>query len=162
MPIIQPIGINAYRKNLSWWKRWLTYIFPYRDWKIIEDYYLYIPFLKVYLKIPKGFIFDGASIPKIFWPFLSPTGILFLASLFHDFGYRNKYLLFDNGTKLYVDVLDKQKCFDKLFYDIAKWENSIDVPKIIIIYRLILIFIAYQILRMVGKIAYKARKTNTN
>ncbi|HEA65793.1 MAG TPA: DUF1353 domain-containing protein [Desulfobacterales bacterium] len=38
--------------------------------------------------IPKGFIFDGASIPRCLWWFLSPVGLLLIPGLIHDFDYR--------------------------------------------------------------------------
>lgn len=41
--------------------------------------------------IPKGFIFDGASIPRLFWNILSPNGYLFLAALIHDFIYKYRF-----------------------------------------------------------------------
>lgn len=37
------------------------------------------------IKIPKGFITDGATIPKIFWNILSPYGNYFYAVLLHDY-----------------------------------------------------------------------------
>ena len=43
------------------------------------------------IKIPKGFICDGASIPKIFWGIIgSPMGRYAPAAIIHDFLYRNQ------------------------------------------------------------------------
>ena len=38
--------------------------------------------------IPEGFVFDGASVPRLLWGLLSPTGLLLIGGLVHDFGYR--------------------------------------------------------------------------
>jgi len=41
--------------------------------------------------IPKGFETDFASIPRIFWAFISPTDDdLFVGAIAHDFIYKNK------------------------------------------------------------------------
>jgi len=37
--------------------------------------------------IPKGFLSDGASIPRIFWNIFSPFGLYLKAALIHDFLY---------------------------------------------------------------------------
>jgi len=52
--------------------------------------------------IPKGFIFDGVSVPKFIHWFLSPTGVLFIPGLIHDFSYRYGYLwALDDKGKVY-------------------------------------------------------------
>ncbi len=38
--------------------------------------------------VPAGFITDGASVPRMFWPLFSPTGPAFGAAIIHDWGYR--------------------------------------------------------------------------
>jgi hypothetical protein len=40
--------------------------------------------------VPNGFIFDGASVPKIFWSFIRPmAGDMMAAALVHDYIYRH-------------------------------------------------------------------------
>lgn len=39
------------------------------------------------ITVPKGFITDGASIPKVFWSIFSPFGEYFKAALIHDWLY---------------------------------------------------------------------------
>lgn len=78
MPKVIPLPVK---------KRWER-----RRWLLIEDWectllgkdYTYI--------IPAGFVFDGASIPRLFWNILSPTGYLFMAGLVHDFVYKHGFL----------------------------------------------------------------------
>jgi hypothetical protein len=40
--------------------------------------------------VPKNFVTDGASIPRVFWSILSPFGAYFPAALVHDFLYSSK------------------------------------------------------------------------
>lgn len=39
------------------------------------------------LEIPKNFVTDFASVPKIFWSFIGPIGKFNLASIIHDYFY---------------------------------------------------------------------------
>ncbi len=108
----------------------------------MRDFYLTLPpkykwlTHDVRVRIPKGFIFDGASVPRMFWVSFSPTGILFIPSVIHDFAYRNGYIPLDRaafgGPKKSFEKygLGKPKKFwDDLFYDMAvdingfKWVN---------------------------------------
>lgn len=56
--------------------------------------------------VPKGFVSDGASVPRIFWWVMTPTGVLFEASVLHDFLYESAW-----GTK---------GTADKAFYRTAR------------------------------------------
>ena len=40
--------------------------------------------------IPKGFVFDGASIPRLLWAYKPPDGIHRAPCLHHDWDYQNK------------------------------------------------------------------------
>lgn len=42
----------------------------------------------VEIRIPAGFIFDGASVPRLFWMGISPTELGVVAPLVHDWLYR--------------------------------------------------------------------------
>jgi len=120
-PKIEPIPIKT--KGKPWYQKIRIWLLETRKWKITEDYELYIPWLKITLKIPKGFITDGASIPKIFWTLLSPTGILLIPGLFHDFGYKyNCYMTSDNKI---VNKNAGKAYFDKNFRKMGVWVNDI-------------------------------------
>lgn len=69
-------------------------------------YVLNEPFILGKMRIPKGFKWNGASIPRAFWVLIgSPFSPEFMrASLVHDFLYHRK------------DV--SAKCTDKLFRDV--------------------------------------------
>lgn len=108
MPVLRPIPLDI--SGLPWYKRLLAY-FSRRNWELMGDYELYIPWLDETWFIPKGFIFDGASVPRFLWPIINPTGVLLLGSLFHDFGYRYKCQL----TKIEGKIIITKK--GKLFFD---------------------------------------------
>jgi len=65
------------------------------------------------LLIPEGFTFDGASVPRVFWPILNPTGILLVPGLFHDFAYKYRcYISVEQGI---VHADQDQRVYDTHF-----------------------------------------------
>lgn len=60
--------------------------------------------------IPSGFITDFASIPRIFWNILPPTGKYGKAAVVHDWLYRYPKLQFIKGGKLVP--ITKELCDD--------------------------------------------------
>ena len=78
MPKVMPLPVKKRGER----RRWLLL----EDWEctLLGKDYTYI--------IPAGFVFDGASIPRLFWNILSPTGYLFMAGLVHDFVYKYAFL----------------------------------------------------------------------
>ena len=61
-----------------------------KDWELLEDLYLDLPII-YFQVIDAGFIFDFASIPKIFQLFVAPaTGKYRKPALVHDYLYRSK------------------------------------------------------------------------
>ena len=82
--------------------RWITSI---RKWKLTEDWEFKLPYDEPVIIIPKGFVFDGASIPRPLWGILSPTGLLLIPGLIHDFAYRYDYLwALDSEGRAYLDA----------------------------------------------------------
>jgi hypothetical protein len=60
------------------------------------------------IKVPKGFVTDGISSPKIFWPIIGPFGEAFPAAIVHDwcysahnpdFGFLESNYIFIEGMK---------------------------------------------------------------
>lgn len=66
-PLLTPVGDETFRLEAS-------IVFYHGD-----------PAEKTLVMVPKGFLTDGASIPRIFWPFLSPWGSYSRAAIIHDF-----------------------------------------------------------------------------
>jgi hypothetical protein len=143
MPAMRPIRIPTKGQNFI--KRFFTH-FQTRSWEITEDYYLYIPELNEILFIPKGFVFDAASVPRLLWPIMNPTGILLIGGLFHDFGYR--YDCFLNGTGRIIYKGAGRKFFDEQIKDISIYINDVHSMSIV----------AWAILRVFGCFAWNNRR----
>jgi hypothetical protein len=78
--------------------------------------------LNVEVCIPEGFIFDGASVPRPLWAIMSPTGLMFIAGMFHDFGYRYNCWIDKNYNPLFVGA--GQRFFDTNFKKIGIYTND--------------------------------------
>lgn len=124
MPKLRPVPIKTLGKPLylQLWT-WLTSV---RQWEIIENWHYTLP-NGTHIIIPTGFVFDGASIPRIMWAILSPTGLLFIQGLVHDFAYRYDYLwevAKDGKLRRYREGRG-QKYWDKLFREVGEAVNGV-------------------------------------
>lgn len=89
MPKLQPFAIKT-KKHSIFSKLWQL-LFRKRQWQLIEDWYYVLPNKKTII-IPKGFVFDGSSYPAIVWLLYSPTGLLLVPVIIHDFCFQYNYL----------------------------------------------------------------------
>ena len=122
MPILRPVPIQT--KGCGFFKRVWRWFSSRREWELIDDYsYLH---KGVRLFIPKGFIFDGASIPRPFWWILEPTGLLLIPSIFHDYAYQHDYLwhMLPEGPAMWKRGAGKA-FWDKLFLEIGEAVNGV-------------------------------------
>jgi hypothetical protein len=60
------------------------------NWEVYNPFNYQSDILDANISIAKGFITDGASIPRLFWNILTPTGPYFQAAVVHDYLYRNQ------------------------------------------------------------------------
>lgn len=130
MPKLEPLPIKT--KGQTHWvriKNWLTGI---RKWKLVEDWCYTLPSGEKVV-VPKEFIFDGASIPRPLWGLLSPTGLLLIPGLIHDFAYRYDYLWQvtqdsngDQQLEKYKQCAGRQ-CWDKVFLDVGEDVNGMKI-----------------------------------
>ena len=144
MPKLQPIAIPTAGKGF--WGAIILWFFGTRHWEVVKDFHY--KFSGQELVIPKGFKFDGASVPKFLAQFLSPVGVLLIGGLIHDYGYKYETLLKKDGT-----TIDKrtQRWMDAVFRDI-----NIDINGFYF-----LNYLAYWALRLGGWVAWrKHRKVN--
>ncbi|WP_415896395.1 DUF1353 domain-containing protein [Neptuniibacter sp. QD72_48] len=127
MPTIRPLPIKT--KNESLIIRILRWIFAVRKWVLTEDW-TYTMRDGTKIVIPKGFEFDGASIPRPLWAILSPTGLLFLPGLIHDYAYKYDQLIgIDENGKRYAYKAGAGKShWDRVFR-----ETGIDINGVAII-----------------------------
>ncbi len=112
MPILRPIPVTKRGER--------------RRYELMEDWKCDILGRAFTFIIPKGFIFDGASIPRLFWNMLSPSGYLFIAGLLHDFIYKYAFVYIysvidslDGGEPRIIKEWFDQKGADGKFEDLA-------------------------------------------
>lgn len=110
MPILRPLPVRkrGERRRFELMAAWTFFLLG--KWRVFH--------------IPKGFIFDGASIPRLFWNMLSPTGYLFLAGLIHDYIYKNAFIWTyevkpDGSQGALMREFFDQKSADQAFQDVA-------------------------------------------
>jgi len=129
LPIMRPVALPI-PEIVRWWDIWGNFknfkirLSP-RQWEIMEDYELKVPWYERPLCCPKGFIFDGASVPRVLWPIMSPTGIMFLAGLFHDVGYRYNCWFDIDYNQIQIDA--GKAFFDSQFEQIGSFVNDAKV-----------------------------------
>jgi len=141
MPVMSPLPIAT--KDKGFWKGILLWLMGTRKWKIEQDFNYTLN--DVEYKIPAGFEFDGASVPKFLATFLSPVGVLLMGGLVHDYGYKFATLMKRDGSNIgYHD----QKHMDGLFRDICIEVNGFRV----------LNYLAYWSLRLAGFVAWNGHK----
>jgi hypothetical protein len=122
MPVMKPIPIPTRKVNA--FKRMWVWLVSTRQWEIYEDYVFEFDGLQLF--IPKGFVFDGASIPKPFRAFLAPVGLLLIPSVFHDFGYQHNHLLVKTGGGTFKLKDGAGKAYwDKLFFLMGQFVNGV-------------------------------------
>ena len=143
-PHMKPIPIAT--KGKGFWGALLLWSFSARHWEVVKDFNYSINGKN--FVIPKGFKFDGASVPKFLAQFLSPVGVLLIGGLVHDYGYKYQTLLLKNGKNI---GNKNQQWMDKVFRDI-----NIDINGFYF-----LNYLAYWALRIGGFVAWnKHRKVN--
>jgi len=98
MPKLQPFPIKTKKHNLlaKIWKL----LCRKRQWLVIEDWHYRLPNNRV-IVIPKGFVFDGSSFPWIVWLFFSPTGLLLIPVIIHEFCFKYNYLWEIQGNNIF-------------------------------------------------------------
>lgn len=128
MPMLQPLPIET-KQATNFIYRIFIWIFSIRQWKVCEDWQFTLRDGTT-IVIPKGFTFDGASIPRPLWMLLSPTGLLFIPGLIHDYAYKYNKLIAVDVAGTFVDY---QCGAGKAYWDKLFRETGIDVNGIALI-----------------------------
>ena len=140
-PHMKPIKIAT--KGKGFWGALMLWVFGTRHWEVVKDFNYSIN--KQNFVIPKGFKFDGASVPKFLAQFLSPVGVLLIGGLIHDYGYKYETLLLKNGKTIGIR---SQQWMDKTFRDINIEVNGF----------YFLNYLAYWALRIGGFVAWNKHR----
>lgn len=143
MPVLSPVPIAT--KGKGFWKALLLWLTGTRKWKVEQDFHYKLR--EKEFKIPAGFEFDGASVPKFLATFLSPVGVLLMGGLIHDYGYKYATLMTKDGNHI---GYHNQKYMDELFRDICIEVNGFYV----------LNYLAYYALRLAGFVAWNGHNKN--
>ncbi len=126
MPQMRPISIpsKGQRNSLDRISAWM---FEVRQWELTEDWSFKLPNDGPTVMLHKGFVFDGASIPRPLWGLLSPTGLLLIPGLVHDYAYRYEFLwqLNEDDTVSKYKIAEGRECWDTLFFEIGKEVNGL-------------------------------------
>lgn len=145
MPTMVPIKIPTAGKGF-WSAIWM-WLMGTRTWEIGKDWHFSIHGKD--FVIPKGFTFDGASVPKFLASWLSPVGVLLIGGLVHDYIY--KYTVLLRKDKRSATNAMTQKQADIIFRDINIEQNGFHF----------LNYLAYWALRLGGFVAWNGhRKRN--
>lgn len=134
MPLLQPIPIKT--RGKPWYKAvwiWLTSsrkFMVFTSWQYTFNQGTDLAYT---VMIPRGFVFDGASIPRLFWFVLSPVGLLLIPGLLHDYAYKYDRLEIVNIVKEDWVVTNQfgRAHWDRMFRNVAievngfKWINYI-------------------------------------
>jgi hypothetical protein len=126
MPVLQPLPIPTF--NRTFIMRVLVWIFDVRKWRLVENWHFKLKEDTEIAEIvlPKDFLFDGASIPRIFWFILSPVGLLMIPGLIHDYGYRYNQLWqkqVNGNIEPYMKEAGR-KAWDDLFKTVGEQVNG--------------------------------------
>jgi hypothetical protein len=89
---------------------WVSKV-SHRKWKVEKDW------VTPEVVVPRGFVSNGANIPRVLWVFMTPAGELFEASIVHDYMYDNAI-----KTKKDADRIFKETA---LYYGVPKFKAHI-------------------------------------
>src|SRR5210317_2250180 len=142
MPHLKPLPIKT--KGKGFWKGIAMWLLSTRNWELVQDWKYNMNGTE-YI-IPKGFQFDGASIPKFLRTFFSPVGVLLIGGLVHDYAYKYKTLLEANKKKTMGDLTQKKA--DEIFRDINIVVNGFYTMN----------YLAYWSLRLGGFVAWNGHR----
>jgi len=88
-------------------------------WELVEGFEYHVgtyPSEEV-IYVPSGFITDFASVPKIFWPIISPTGIHGKAAVVHDYCYATACYTRSKSDKIFLEAME--------VLEVTKWKREV-------------------------------------
>ena len=150
MPKLQPIPIKT--KDVHYIVRLWRWITTIRKWQLLNDWKYTLPD-GTEIIVPEGYIFDGASIPRLLWGIISPVGLLLIPSLIHDYAYEFDQLIGINeeGERFTYQQGAGRSYWDNLFKEVAFDVNGIALTS----------FLAWLAVVLVGWIAWYFHRKNS-
>lgn len=148
MPDMSPIRKQKSSNRFFALFKWRTDL---RHFILNDDWVVWVDYLGCWVKIPAGFVFDGASVPKLFHSFINSVDAIFFGSVIHDFIYRTAQLIIcsdeDFGNWIVANNYTKEMA-DKTMYNFSIQAEGMKAPSTI----------AYTILQAFGWIAWNAAR----
>ena len=89
--------------------------YGFMSWELLEDFEEQSRGLTI--KVPKGFVTDGASVPRPLWVFLPPIGRYFVAAVIHDYLWETGMVSMKEADLIFYDLMIKYKTY--------KWKAKI-------------------------------------
>ena len=127
MPVLIPIPIPT--RGLPWYRAIYNVLFYRREFWLGEDFDYRLPTGQDVV-IPAGFVFNGASVPRMFWSILNPIGILLIPGLLHDYAYRYQVLHTKNGV-VAVEYKTRREA-DSMFLEVCLVTNGMVTLNLIV------------------------------
>jgi len=143
LPILQPLPIPT--RGLPWYQAYFNWLFYRRDYRLAEDWIYRLPTGEL-ICIRADFVFDGASIPRFAWLFLTPIGILLIPGLLHDYAYKFMLLRAPDGTV--AIAFPTRRSADRMFLEVCHITNGL----------LLLDLLCTLIVRLFGGIAWRQHR----
>ena len=161
MPIVRNIPIDI-RHSGSWFSKFKKWRRNLPEELVMEDFYQILPrsinkvfgfneTVDICCFIPKGFLFNGASIPRVLAFFYLPNDILYLGAFLHDFMYSYAGLIIfteDMDEMIFHSV--NRYGADYIFNMMNEAVNDFTIGT----------YPAYKMLRLVGCIAWNKCRRN--
>ena len=148
MPTLRPHVIPT--KGQFWYVAIGRWMFCQRVWTVVEDWTFHVERDNQDVVIPAGFEFDGVTVPRGLWWLVSPTGILMIPALLHDYAYRYDRLLTCDETGTLVPHMQHE---GKAYWDRPYLDVAIDVNGFRWINRL-----SYSCVRWGGRRSWRSKK----
>jgi hypothetical protein len=125
-PVIRPVLSPTPSRNI--FIQMYRFLVFSRRFCLLEHHIFWIPILERFCFIPKTFVYDGASVPKILNFLYMATGLLFYGSLPHDFGYQYAGLLLvnSNSNRIEFEHFTKHE-LDIIFEQLSAMESGMPI-----------------------------------
>lgn len=78
-----------------------------RQWRLLVEFDFASAVLERLIRVPAGFETDFASVPRLLWPILDPTGPYGKAAVLHDWLYRTRGLATrDQADRVFLEAME--------------------------------------------------------
>ena len=124
LPIVSPLPLVD--PDAAWFQRLMQAMFRRPQYKIVTDYFTYIPSVNAWCYLSRNFIYDFASVPRPLTFMFEPTGLWAYPAGPHDFGYRFAGLMLSPAPGIaYQFVRQSRSDLDHIFRSLSDKANGL-------------------------------------